>query len=109
MPKKRTYRKVAPFHSCIACLKGDTSTLVQVEGDWRYQIAALETLAGLEHNEAAATFQAYCEHDSGLSTWPEGRMTFGFRLCRDCAEKYEVDICDTGDEMLTVYVQPEES
>jgi hypothetical protein len=99
--------KVAPYESCTACFKGDTTTAVQLEGEAEWQIAALMHWAGLAQDEAAATFLVCAEYTLGCEPGlvPSGRFACGFRLCRDCAARTTVEVTELG-EAGPVYAQP---
>lgn len=83
-----TEEAVAPFNSCIACFRGDTTTAVGVEGNAEFHIAAMARLAGIPIDQASGTLLVWLEeqgYDPGKV--PVGRFSGAFRLCRDCARK----------------------
>jgi hypothetical protein len=77
--------KVAPLESCIACSDGDTRTVVLIEGEAEWHIAALMRLVGITQTEASGIFRAYFGCGPGMV--PRVRVACSFRLCRDCADK----------------------
>lgn len=87
--------KVAPFESCVSCLKGDTTTAFAVKGSAEAAIAALHLKGGLSVEDAEATVLAYAEHELGCDPGkvPGGdEHVFVFRLCRECAEQTRVSV-----------------
>ena len=99
--------RVAPYESCIACFKGDTTTALLSEGDAEWHIVTLMKGAGLTQAEAVATFRLYAEQDLGCDPGmvPDGRFVFGHRLCRECARKTGAKVVELG-ESGPAYVQP---
>ncbi len=81
--------KVAPFHACVGCYRGDTPTVVFAEGDAEWIIAVMSRIAGMTVKEAAATFAVMAQEVYGCDPGmvPAGRITPGIRLCRECATK----------------------
>jgi hypothetical protein len=56
---------VAPFESCVSCFRGDTRTIVFIEGEAEWHIAGLSRLAGIPLDQADATFMHLAEHVLG--------------------------------------------
>jgi phage tail sheath gpL-like len=80
---------VAPYESCIACLKGDVSTAVAFRGEAEFIIAGIHKAAGIPVELATATFAAFAEQELGCDpgTVPTGQVTHAVRLCTDCAQR----------------------
>jgi len=106
-PLVTDFPRIAPFDSCIACFKGDTRTVVLLEGEAEWCIVALSRWAGIGLEEAQATFLVYAEHDLDCEPGmvPDGRIEHGFRLCRECAEQTSVEVSEPG-KVGHVYAQP---
>lgn len=81
--------RVAPFHSCIRCYRGDTATGFAVMGEAEFVIVALHKLVGLSLDEARTTFAHLAEHEFGCRSGnvPSGQLPVIVRLCRDCAHQ----------------------
>jgi len=94
--------KVAPTESCIACSKAETRTVVLVEGEAEWHIAALMRFVSLPQAEASGTFRAYFGCDPGIV--PRVRVACAFRLCRDCADKTGARVTEIGQSGI-VYAQ----
>ena len=90
---------VAPYESCIACLRGDTTTIVSVQGEAEFVIAVMHHLAGLSLEDAQRTFLVIAAREYGCDpgSVPGGRITTGFRLCRDCAAKTGAHVVEVRD------------
>jgi hypothetical protein len=99
--------KIAPYRSCVSCLKGDTSTAVQTEGEAEWCAAALSHFAGIDTETATTMVEMHAEEELGCEPGmvPAGRIAFTFRLCRDCARRTGVDVTELG-ERGRVYAQP---
>jgi hypothetical protein len=80
---------VAPFDSCVVCLKGDVTTAVAFRGDAEWSIAALTAL-GVPDDQAYGVFRAAME-DQGWTGDPDevpgGEVVMGLRVCAECVEK----------------------
>ncbi len=81
--------KVAPFHACLACYRGDTGTVVNVDGEAEFIIAIISRITDMSIEEAEAVFVSMARQDLGAPRGlvPGGRVTVGIRLCRECATK----------------------
>ena len=104
--------KVAPYNSCIACFRGDTTTVLALKGGAEWIIAAMHKAAGLSLEEASATFHVIAEQEIGCDPGmvPVGRLDFAVRLCRDCAAKTGATVAELADfktgAAVAGYVQP---
>ena len=98
---------VAPYEACLACVRGDTTTAALLEGEPEWCVAALSHLAGIPLDQAQATVLAYAENECGCAPGkvPAARITFGFRLCRECASSTGAYIFELGSP-ATAYSQP---
>jgi hypothetical protein len=93
---------VAPLESCIACFKGNTRTVVLVEGEAEWHMAALRRFVGLSQAEVSGIFRAYFGCDPAMV--PSVRVSCAFRLCRDCADKTGARVTEIGQPGI-VYAQ----
>ena len=105
--------KIAPHESCVACFRGDTTTIVCIRGEAEFIIAAMHQLTGLSLEEAQGTFQTMAEQDYGCDPGriPAGVVTAGVRLCGDCAAKTGARVVEAraamvGEDVFT-YMQPD--
>jgi hypothetical protein len=80
--------KVAPYKSCMGCLRGDTDTVVPVQGDAEWIIAVMARVAAMSVEEASGTFGVMSQQEFGTDPGkvPVGERTVMIRICRDCAE-----------------------
>lgn len=81
--------RLAPYHSCVSCFRGDTNTAVYSYGEAEWHIVVLGKTAKLSDEEATRTFRKYCEEVRGCDPGkvPTGEFVAAFRLCRKCAAK----------------------
>ena len=100
--------QVAPFQSCIACFRGDTTTGVALKGEAEFCIAGLIVL-GVPEDQALGTFHV-CMEAEGWTGQPDevpgGEVTLPIRLCRECAAKTPFAVGQV--PSLPFYVQPDE-
>jgi hypothetical protein len=80
---------VAPFNSCIACFRGDTTTGYGTRGEAEFHIVALHRMAGLPLEEASGTFAVIAKRELGCDPGkvPGGTFDIFVRLCPDCARR----------------------
>ena len=97
----------APYQSCVVCYRGDTTTAVVIQGVAEFHIFFLMRKLGLPEDEAAGTVRACAHYELGhdLGTVPVGQYTVAVRLCRQCAEFFDVQIGELGGK-LPGYAQP---
>jgi formate-dependent nitrite reductase cytochrome c552 subunit len=67
--------EIAPYHACIACLKGDTETLVYLHGDLDFHAATM-TKWGIPEDEVTDMMQV-----------DQPAETQRYTVCVDCAAK----------------------
>lgn len=91
---------VAPFESCIACLKGDTATGLLLEGEPEWIIATLQHVVDLPLVEAKAAMQT-----DVVTETPGGRIRMGLRLCHECAAKAGVEVTQADARVMASLVQ----
>jgi hypothetical protein len=99
---------VAPYNSCMGCLKGDVSTGFALEGEAEWIMVTMHKLAGITQDQAIATFHVMAEEmgcDPGMV--PSGRVTVLVRVCRTCARKTGATVHELADEEVAGYAQPE--
>ena len=77
---------VAPFESCVVCLKGDVGTGLAFVGSPEFHAAGL-IAAGVPHDQAVQTIEAFPSDD-------EARYV---RLCRTCADRCGLPIAEMKD------------
>ena len=97
---------VAPFESCVACFKGDTTSAVFLEGEAEFAMAALER-AGLSTELASATVLTMAEQDLGCASGmvPAGEHMWAVRLCSSCALRSGLEVAPLDAEQKPVYRQ----
>src|SRR5205823_6520910 len=106
VPGKTANARTAPYHSCIGCYRGDTTTKLMFVGQPEFVAAGL-TKIGIEEPVAVALVQS-CAHDEygcQRGMVPDGDMEIAVRLCRDCPHTAGLEVRD-GDEIMA-YRQPE--
>lgn len=101
--------QVAPFESCVACFKGDTTTGVAVRGEFEFTSPRFTRVAGIPLDEAAATGKVLAAQEMGCDPGmvPVGEFTVAIRLCRDCAAKTGTPVADRSLGALPGYSQDE--
>jgi hypothetical protein len=98
---------VAPYNSCVACFKGDTTTTYGTRGEAEFHIAALHAMAGLPMEQANATFTVMAERELGCDPGkvPGGTFDIFVRLCRDCARRTGVRVGKLDE--VPLYLEPD--
>ena len=56
---------VAPFESCVACYRGDTTTALVIQGEAGFAVAFLNAQLGIPAEDAEAMIQMFAEQDLG--------------------------------------------
>lgn len=99
---------VAPFESCVACLRGDTDTALVLRGEAEFVVAVLHAKLGLPIEQATGTVQAFAEQELGCEPGkvPEGWSDHTIRLCQDCAAGAGLSVEKVGAGTLPGYAQP---
>jgi hypothetical protein len=84
----------APFDSCIACHKGDTTTALALEGEAQFVMAGIHYLTGVPLDQAKAFVDLYVHEEFGcdLGMVPREDIRVGVRLCRSCAARTGVEV-----------------
>jgi hypothetical protein len=97
--------KVAPYNSCIACYRGDTTTMLGLKGEAEFMIATLMR-AGVPQDEATQVIDGVAHDRYGCDRGkvPTTDMELAVRLCVDCGAKVGLKL-GTEDHLL-VYEQP---
>jgi hypothetical protein len=97
------------YHSCTACYKGDTETVMLTRGEAEFHMAVLAQYADMSLNEATATITYFCRVEMGCQPGmiPDGVFTAGFRLCEECAAKTGAHVAVLVDGEMIAYIQPE--
>jgi hypothetical protein len=113
MPGMRPSATTAPYDSCVACYKGDTTTGVVIHGEAEFIIAGIHRLTGIPLDQADRTFGVLAEHDMGCDPGkvPVEDVDAFVRLCADCAQKTGARIVEhrlllTEGARIFTYVQP---
>jgi hypothetical protein len=103
--------RVAPFESCVVCLRGDTDTGLVVRGEAEFVVAFLHAQLGVPVEQATGTIEAYAERELGCEPGkiPDGSSDYAMRLCRDCARKAGVKVGTVSSGQLPGYSQGGES
>jgi hypothetical protein len=99
----------APYQSCLACFKGDVSTIFSIEGEFEFSAVFLEKQLGIEPKEAVATLREILGdmgHKLAPGAVPAGILLIHFRLCQECADKAGIRVAGEGHTVL--YRQPKE-
>jgi hypothetical protein len=80
--------RVAPFQSCVVCLRGDVTTMIVLRGQAEWAIAGLMRL-GIPRDQAMGTVEKFAETELGCRPGkvPDGTFDYAARVCRECAEK----------------------
>jgi hypothetical protein len=78
-----TIPAVAPYHSCVVCFKGDTTTGLAFKGEAGWVLAGMEMI-GIPEERAYPMLCARLEGRSWTGA-PDEVHVAGFRLCRECA------------------------
>lgn len=93
-----TMPQIAPYHSCVTCGKGDTTTGFALIGEYEWVVAALLTRAGIPEFDADAICLSYVHHELGCDYGkvPVDEFTLSVRLCADCAQKNNTEVARPG-------------
>jgi len=107
--RKQPKRHAPPYHSCTACYKGDTDTILLSRGEGEFHIAVLAQYADMSLDEANSTVTYFCEDAMGCQPGhiPGGVFDVGFRLCEECAAKTGAIVAVLADGEMTAYIQPD--
>lgn len=76
---------VAPYHSCIVCFRGDTTTGLALIGSLEFHAAALVAV-GVPMEQATATV-SLPETDPDLAARIAAEGVYPVRVCSDCASR----------------------
>lgn len=106
------HRKAEPLDRCVSCLNDHTTTIVVMDGDAAFHVAALERLGALPRDRAQATMYDNFRNVYGFA--PDAVLEEGFlldfRLCQECAAKTGAEVVSAKDvfdgKPAPVYVQP---
>lgn len=92
--------EVAPHESCVACLKGDTTTGLVIKGSAPWIQVGLMKM-GISEDEAWALVSTIAEENYGA---PPGKAPMSmhavFRVCADCAAKAGLQVSPVGGTMV---------
>lgn len=94
---------VAPFDSCVACYRGDTTTALVFRGEAEWAAAGLHVL-GVSESEALATIELFAEQELGSppGTVPAGTLDLAVRVCPSCAKRAGFPIGNVRDRLPVV-------
>jgi hypothetical protein len=101
--------EVAPFDSCLCCLRGDTTTGLLLEGSPEWVVVSFHKLTDMSLDEAKETFYAMAEeagYDPGMVRLGSNR--WGVRLCLQCAQKAGARVGELGGDSIPLYAEREE-
>lgn len=103
----KTLPEVAPFESCIRCMRGDTTTAFFLRGGAEWHTAGLHVLAGIPEDQAEAMVLTSAERQFGCESGmvPPGSFDQGFRLCRECASELGTNVGEVASGSLPIYKQ----
>ena len=108
-PSQRRQRlpKVAPFESCVACLRGDTNTGLALEGEGEWVIAGLMRMEIPKRDATVLVEDAAVErYGCDPGKLPVEVMQIPYRVCAECAAKAGLTVGPV--ETPPLYRQPEE-
>ena len=104
---------VAPYHACIVCYQGDTTTGVVLKGEAEFVLGFMQAKLGMDPDEAYATMRVVQEERGNPlepGKVPSGDMIEAFRLCHNCGDQagLEVVTLDGDSTHIQAYIQPPE-
>jgi hypothetical protein len=104
-------RSVAPFHSCLACYRGDTTTGLILRGQAEWVIAFLHLNLGIPMRTAGGIVEQFAEDTLGCppGTVPDGiAYDMPIRVCEACAGLETAGLrgdVAAGGDWFPIYVQ----
>lgn len=104
--------RVAPFESCLVCLRGDVDTAFGLRGSAEFSIAFLIAKLEMQDDEATQCMAVYYEQEFGCDPGmvPDGLVEVAIRLCRRCAAKKGIAVSSVATSTgLRTYSSPDDS
>jgi hypothetical protein len=80
---------VAPHDSCVACLRGDTPTILALQGSAEFHIAFLEGI-GIPRTHVLGLISITQDIEYGFV--PSEPYIASYRMCRDCAKEVHLHV-----------------
>jgi hypothetical protein len=95
------------YQSCIACLKGDTTTVLALKGEGEFLMAAMQKIGVTEQDSRRLVLNAAQEHYGCTpGHLPVVDMEMLIRVCTDCGHKGGFEPGPEG--AVPLYEQPDE-